>query len=115
MALWVAALVMAALTMAAYCPAGVPAEVDIRAMPASAHDGRVLALDVNGATAEELEELPGIGPALADRIIAARQIRPLEGPEDLLAVKGIGPAIYKDIEPYITFHADEMQGKEKDS
>lgn len=50
-------------------------------------------VDLNRAGAEELRSLPGIGPALADRILESR-IR--EGPfrraEDLLRVSGIGPA-----------------------
>ena len=50
-------------------------------------------LDVNRATAEELERLPGIGPERAGAIVEDRE----EGGdymqlEDLLRVRGIGPA-----------------------
>ena len=99
-ALGAMALALAAGTLAAYCLTGQPAETDIRAMPPSLHDGQVLALDLNTATAEQLDELPGIGPALAERIMEAR---PLEGPEDLMDVSGIGPATWEAIAPYITF------------
>lgn len=48
-------------------------------------------LDLNRATAAELETLPGIGPALAARIVAYRQERgPFASVEDLLGVSGIG-------------------------
>ncbi len=103
-ALGAMALALAAVTLAAYCLTGRPAETDIRAMPPSLHDGQALALDLNTATAEQLDELPGIGPALAERIMEAR---PLAGPEDLMDVSGIGPATYEAIAPYITFsHGD---------
>ncbi len=46
-------------------------------------------LDVNVASAAELTSLPGIGPALADRIVAAR---PFVDAADLARVRGIGPA-----------------------
>jgi len=43
---------------------------------------------LNSATRDELTRLPGIGPTLADRIVAAR---PFASLEELLAVPGIGP------------------------
>ncbi|WP_147916905.1 ComEA family DNA-binding protein [Ruania zhangjianzhongii] len=50
-------------------------------------------VNVNTAGAEELETLPGIGPARAADIIAHREEDgPFESVEDLLAVPGIGPA-----------------------
>lgn len=45
-------------------------------------------LGLNGATAAELESLPGIGPTLAARIVAGR---PYHHVDDLDRVKGIGP------------------------
>jgi 5'-nucleotidase/UDP-sugar diphosphatase len=50
-------------------------------------------LNVNKATQEELEALPGIGPTLAKRIIDWRETKgPFQKVEDLLQVSGIGPA-----------------------
>ena len=65
-------------------------------------------LDMNRATAEQLDELPGIGPALAERILTFRaENGPYAGPEDLQAVPGIGPAIWEDISPYVFFGEEE--------
>jgi competence protein ComEA len=49
------------------------------------------AINVNTATAAELEALPGVGPALAGRIVAYRDANgPFASPADLLSVSGIG-------------------------
>lgn len=48
-------------------------------------------LDLNAATAAELQELPGVGPVLAERIITAREeLGGFRAVEDLAAVRGIG-------------------------
>jgi competence protein ComEA len=61
-----------------------------------------LALDVNTATAEELEALPGIGPTLAQRIIQHCQSHGLYKTwEDLLEVSGIGKKKLEQLKPYI--------------
>jgi competence protein ComEA len=53
--------------------------------------GGTSAINVNTATAAELEALPGVGPALAGRIVAHREEHGrFGGPEALLAVSGIG-------------------------
>ena len=49
-------------------------------------------VDLNRAGLEELQTLPGIGPALAERILARRRERPFSSVDDLLDVRGIGPA-----------------------
>jgi len=50
-------------------------------------------VNVNTATAEELQTLPGIGPARAQDLIQWRSENgPFEAVEDLLQVSGIGPA-----------------------
>lgn len=52
-------------------------------------------LDLNQADARALDDLPGIGPVLAGRIVAERARRGrFERVEDLLAVPGIGPKLF---------------------
>lgn len=48
-------------------------------------------IDINRATAAELEELPGVGPATAEKIVDDREANgPFTKPEDLMRVPGIG-------------------------
>ena len=55
-------------------------------------------LDVNAASLAELENVPGIGPVVAQRIIEAR---PFKSADDLQRVKGIGAGKrYEKIRPY---------------
>lgn len=60
-------------------------------------------LDVNCATARELETLPGIGEKLAERIISYREeIGTFKTVSQIVGVKGIGPEMLAQIEPYLT-------------
>jgi competence ComEA-like helix-hairpin-helix protein len=70
-------------------PAAAPAPVT----PVTPSAGK---LDINTATAEELQQLPGVGPVLATRIIAAR---PFKTADDLRNVKGIGATRYEQLRP----------------
>ena len=59
-------------------------------------------VDINAAGAAELVSLPGIGPALARRIIAYRgEHGPFGRIEELLDVRGIGPKMLDKIRPKI--------------
>ncbi|HEY8471002.1 MAG TPA: helix-hairpin-helix domain-containing protein [Longimicrobiales bacterium] len=70
--------------------------------PAGAAPGPPAPLDLNRATAAELERLPGIGPALAARIVAHRDSAGQFGEVDeLLQVRGIGPALLARLKPHI--------------
>lgn len=61
-----------------------------------------LHIDPNTAAASELARLPRIGPAMAARIIAQREIRPFTSAEDMLAVRGIGPKTLETLRPHLT-------------
>lgn len=64
----------------------------------SASSGPRTRVNVNAATAEELEALPGIGPVLARRIVDHRARQgPFQRLEDLLQVEGIGPKLLEKI------------------
>lgn len=71
---------------------------------AGAGGGRAGApLDVNTADAAALEELPGIGPALAAAIVEhRRQSGPFTTVDELVEVSGIGPAKLEQIRPLAT-------------
>lgn len=61
-------------------------------------------IDVDRASAAELDRLPGIGPALAQRIIEDREANgPFGSVEALQRVRGIGPALATRLAPLVTF------------
>ena len=60
-------------------------------------------VNINTATLEELDTLPGIGRTTAQRIIAYReQNGPFIEPEDIINVQGIGPVTYERFKDLIT-------------
>ena len=60
------------------------------------------AVDINRATVDDLVALPGIGPALAARIVDARGKQMFARIEDLVRVRGIGPATLERLRPLVT-------------
>lgn len=59
-------------------------------------------LDLNRASAAELEQLPGIGPARAAAIVEYRELHgPFAVPGDLRAVSGIGEATFQRLAPLV--------------
>lgn len=71
-------------------------------------------IDVNRASAAELGRLPGVGPALAGRIVADRQqLGAFSGIAQLDRVPGIGPAMLARLAPHLSFGggpADSWRG-----
>jgi competence protein ComEA len=63
-------------------------------------------VDINLASAKELEELPGVGPTTAKSIIQFREkTGRFRRVEDLLAIRGISEAKLAKMRPYITVGA----------
>ncbi|WP_053333767.1 ComEA family DNA-binding protein [Gemmatimonas phototrophica] len=61
-------------------------------------------VDVNAATAQELETLPRVGPALAKRIVEWRDRHgPFSRLEELRHVRGIGPSTVRLLDSLVTF------------
>lgn len=60
-------------------------------------------IDLNTASAQELESLPGIGPVMAGRIIAHREANgPYPSVDEVEEVPGIGPKTLESIRPLVT-------------
>ncbi|MFI4860185.1 MAG: ComEA family DNA-binding protein [Phycisphaerales bacterium JB063] len=60
-------------------------------------------VDVNHADVDTLCLLPEVGPSIARHLIAHREAHgPLQDPDDLEAVRGIGPKTRAAIEPWVT-------------
>jgi competence protein ComEA len=59
-------------------------------------------LSINHATSQELKQLPGIGPVIAERIILFRKQKgTFHSLEDLLQVKGIGAKTFEKLKPLL--------------
>ncbi len=65
-------------------------------------------LSINEATREELERLPGVGPALAARIVEHRERHGrFRRAEHLLLVRGISERRFRQLRPYVKADADQ--------
>ncbi|HKK33230.1 MAG TPA: ComEA family DNA-binding protein [Desulfomicrobiaceae bacterium] len=58
-------------------------------------------INLNTATVEQQTELPGIGPALAQRIVDYRTEHPFKTVEEVKNVKGIGESKYNKIKELV--------------
>ena len=94
----------------------------IAALALASASGRVAAqeppgsgglVNVNTATAEQLELLPGIGPARARAILELRRARGgFKSVEELEEVDGIGPAALERLRPHVTLTGKTTLGAE---
>jgi competence protein ComEA len=67
-----------------------------------------LPLDLNRATAQDLDAVPGLGPALAQRIVDYRKAHgPFKQIEDLSEIPGIGPQNLPRLKPYLGLGSPE--------
>lgn len=75
---------------------GQPAAIaDSGASPAPAR------LDLNTATVEQLDGLPGVGRKRAEAIVARRAAKPFQRVTELLRVKGFGPKSFGRVRPFV--------------
>ena len=82
-----------------------PALLFLLANPATGAQKRLPAkpIDLNSATVEQLQQLPGIGPSTAQEIDRFRKKSGrFERVEDLLAIHGISKAKLEKLRPYVT-------------
>src|SRR5208283_3708508 len=60
-------------------------------------------INLNSASAAELQQVPGIGPSTADKILEMRKsYGAFKSVDDLLAIKGIGPKRLDKMRKYLT-------------
>ncbi len=81
-----------------------------RKPPAPTRSGKLAPgdrLDVNAATEAELQRLPGVGPALARRIVEARAAKPFASADDLRRVRGIGAKTLENLRPFVVVGAGQ--------
>src|SRR5713101_1708678 len=60
-------------------------------------------VNLNTATSEQLQQVPGIGPATAGKILQMRKTYgPFKSVDDLLAIRGLGPKRLEKMRKYLT-------------
>ena len=75
----------------------------IAATGAAAESGDPGVVNINTASADQLQLLPRVGPALASRIMEFRETSgPFRSVDEIVAVKGIGETALAKLRPYIT-------------
>ena len=80
-------------------PAPPSISTPVRQTPSSPPSGPAGKVNINMATVEELDTLPGIGPTMAQRVIEGR---PYGSVDDITRVKGIGEATFEKLKDLIT-------------
>lgn len=63
-------------------------------------------LNVNAATLEQLELLPGVGPVTAQRILDYAKQHPIKHTSQLMRVKGIGRKTYDRMKAYLVIEGE---------
>ncbi len=94
-----AALGLAA-ALATVAPGGASAQQ--RARHAEAAETQEGVVNIQTATAEQLQLLPGVGPSKAQAIVDFREHRAFRRVEDIMRVRGIGRATFRRLRPMIT-------------
>ena len=99
-------IVIAALLVAAFSAATSAAQDTTRRTSAAASASASAPVNLNTATAAQLETLPGIGKATAERILEYRQKNgSFKKVEDLMNVRGVGEKSFLKLKPLVTVTA----------
>jgi len=59
-------------------------------------------LNLNTATLDQIDALPGISPQVAAAVVAERTARPFSRPEDVMRVRGLSRKRFERLRPYLT-------------
>jgi competence protein ComEA len=100
---WIRAALAAlglAAALATAAPSGVEAQRGRRAAAAQAQDEGVV--NIQTASEDQLQLLPGIGPSKARAIVEFRQRRAFRRVQDLMRVRGIGRATFRRLRSMLT-------------
>jgi competence ComEA-like helix-hairpin-helix protein len=69
-------------------------------------------ININSASSEELQQVPGIGPVTADKILQMRKsYGAFKSVDDLLAIRGIGKKRLEKMRKYLTVSKSAAVGK----
>ena len=94
---------LSALVVSAVLGAHIQAQADGGRKPAAPVAKPTVTVNINTATATELEQLPGIGAKTAARIVDYRQKKgPFKKIEELMNVQGIGEKSFLKLRPQLT-------------
>lgn len=63
-------------------------------------------ININTATMAELEQLPGVGPAIAERIVSYRKDNPFKQRNQIMRIKGIGEKTFAKIKDYLVVEGE---------
>lgn len=94
--------------------AAAPVKVDIKSEPVTMLTDLererldlILKIDLNAATARELENVPGVGPKTAETIVKYRaENGPFRSVDELDNVPGFGPSTVEKIRPHVRIAAE---------
>jgi competence protein ComEA len=94
---------MAAVAFCALIAGGALQARPVQSATTPAKSAPAVVVNLNTATAADLEKLPGVGPAMAQRIVEYRQKNgEFKKIEDLMNVKGVGERSFLRLKPLIT-------------
>jgi len=94
------------LLLAALLSAGWAQAAQLQPAPATTGKARRAAgtgvLNLNTATLDLIDALPGVSPRLAAAVVAERTARPFGRPEDVMRVRGMSKARFERLRPHLS-------------